>query len=365
MAETIVLIGTRKGLVTVRGGDGRRAWAVEPMQFANKEVSAVAVDSRRDPPRLFAGVGTGHWGPLLAWSDDLGRTWNEPERPPIAFPEATGAALARIWQVQPAAANQPDVVYAGVEPHALFRSDDGGLSFSLVQGLFDHPHRKDWMPGGGGACLHTVLTHPDDPDWLLVAMSAAGVYRSADGGSSWEAANQGIQVRWSPEDLRYPEFGQCVHKVAMHPARPDRLYAQNHFGVYRSDDGAGAWEAIESGLPSNFGFPMVVHPHQPDTVYAFPLRADEDRVPPEGRCRVYRSENAGASWQPLDAGLPREPYYAAVLRDAMCADSGDPAGIYFGTRLGEVYGSHDGGDSWSVLATHLPDVLSVRAAVVA
>jgi hypothetical protein len=362
VAEAIVLVGTRKGLITARSSD-RQSWTVEPIQFSNKEVSALGIDLRRDPPRLFAGVGTGHWGPLLAHSDDLGRTWIEPEHAPIAFPESTDTALIRIWQVQPAGEAEPDVVYAGVEPHALFRSDDGGLSFSLVEGLWNHPQRAEWQPGGGGACLHTVIPHPGDTRRLLVAMSAAGVYRSADGGASWEPANRGIQAAWLPEDQRFPEFGQCVHRVAMHPARPERLYAQNHFGVYRSDDGADSWTAIESGLPSNFGFPMVVHPHKPDTIFAFPLRADEERIPPDGKCRVYRSDDAGASWRPLSTGLPEGPYYAAVLRDAMCADSGDPAGIYFGTRLGEVYGSVDDGESWSIVADHLPDVLTVRAAV--
>jgi hypothetical protein len=361
MAETIVLIGTRKGLIIARSSDDRAVWTVEPIQFANKEVSAVAVDPRRDPPRFFAGVTTGHWGPFLAYSDDLARTWVEPDHAPIAFPEGTDTALIRIWQIHPAAVSQPEVVYAGVEPHALFRSDDSGLTFSLVEGLWNHPHRPEWMPGGGGACLHTVITHPDDPQQLLVAMSAAGVYRSSDGGSTWQAANKGIQVAWQPEDQRFPEFGQCVHKVAMHPGRPDRLFAQNHFGVYRSDDGAGTWEAIESGLPSNFGFPIVVHPHQPDTVYAFPLRADAERLPADGSCQVYRSENAGASWQSSSAGLPDGPYYAAVLRDAMCTDIGDPAGIYFGTRLGEVFASLDDGGSWKAVASHLPDVLSIRA----
>jgi hypothetical protein len=365
VTEAILLIGTRKGLVTARSEQARREWTVDPIQFVNKEVYTVAVDARRDPPRLFAGVGTGHFGSFLAHSDDLGRTWIEPELPPIAFPDGTDTALIRAWKIQPAPANQPDVVYAGAEPHALFRSDDGGLSFSLVEGLWNHPHRAEWTPGGGGACLHTVITHPTDPQRVLVAMSTAGVYRTADGGATWEPANRGIQAAFLPEDQRFPDYGQCVHKVAMHPGRPDRLYAQNHFGVYRSDDGGDSWNAIESGLPSNSGFPIVVHPHRPDTIYTFPLQADEDRTPPEGRCRVYRSGDAGASWTPLSAGLPEDPYYAAVLRDAMCTDGGDPAGIFFGTRLGEVYGSTDDGESWTAVARHLPDVLAVCGAVVA
>jgi hypothetical protein len=365
MPETILLVGTRKGLILARSAGDHRTWTAAPIAFGNQEVYSVAVDARRDPPRLFAGVTTGHWGPFLAWSDDLGRTWTEPETPPIAFPEGSGTALVRVWQIMPATAKEPDVVYAGVEPHALFRSDDGGRSFSIVEGLWEHPHRSEWVPGGGGACLHTVLPHPTDPSRLMVAMSAAGVYRSADGGATWEPANKGISAPGRPEDQRFPEFGQCVHRVAMHPTQPERLFAQNHFGVYRSDDGGGSWSAIESGLPSNFGFPMVVHPRRPDTLYTFPLTADSDRTPPGGRCRVYRSEDAGSSWESLSNGLPEGPYYSAVLRDAMSADAGDPAGIYFGTRVGEVFASHDDGDSWTTVATHLPDVLSVRAAVVA
>lgn len=362
MTEALLLIGTRKGLVIARSRQGRREWSADPLQFANKEVYCVAVDPRRDPPRLFAGVGTGHWGSFLVHSDDLGRTWTEPEHTPIAFPEGSGTALVRVWQIHAAGEGQPGVVYAGVEPHALFRSDDGGLSFSIVEGLWNHPHRAGWTPGGGGACLHTVLSHPTDPQRVLVAMSTAGVYRTADGGATWEPANRGIQAVWLPEDQRYPEYGQCVHRVAMHPSRPDRLYAQNHFGVYRSDDGGDSWDAIEAGLPSTFGFPIVVHPRRPDTIFTFPLQADEERMPPGGRCRVYRSDDAGEAWTPLSAGLPEGPYYAAVLRDAMCADGGDPAGIYFGTRLGEVYATLDDGESWTTVATHLPDVLSVRAA---
>ena len=365
MGLAILLIGTRKGLMIARSGDDRRTWVTDDFQFLHQEVYSVAVDTRHDPPRIFAGVGSGHWGPLLTYSDDLGASWTEPEQPPIGFPEGSDASVERVWQIQPATAEQPDVVYAGVEPHALFRSEDRGQSFSLVEGLWQHPDRPSWMPGGGGACLHTVLVHPTDPDDVMVVMSAAGVYRTRDGGATWEPANRGIQAAFLPEDQRFPEFGQCVHKVAFHPDQPQRLFAQNHFGVYRSEDRGGSWTAIESGLPSNFGFALVVHPHRPDTVYNFPLQADAERFPPDAKCRVYRSENAGTSWEPLSTGLPKDPYYAAVLRDAMVADSGNPAGLYFGTRLGEVYASRDDGDSWSMIASHLPDVLSLRVAEVA
>ena len=365
MGLAILLIGTRKGLMLARSSDGRRTWATDDFQFLNQEIYAVAIDARHDPPRIFAGVGTGHWGPLLTYSDDLGKTWTEPETPPIGFPEGSDASVERVWQIQPATALEPDVVYAGVEPHALFKSVDRGESFALVEGLWNHPDRPEWTPGGGGACLHTVLVHPTDPDDLLVVMSAAGVYRSQDGGASWARANRGIQSAFLPEDQRFPEFGQCVHKVAFHPDRPDRLFAQNHFGVYRSEDRGGSWEAIETGLPSNFGFALVAHPHRPDTLYNFPLEADAERFPPQARLRVYRTENAGTSWEALTDGLPKDPYYASVLRDARVADSGDPTGIYFGTRLGEVYASRDDGDTWALIANHLPDVLSLRVAEIA
>ena|SRR5487761_342647 len=362
MAQTIVMIGTRKGLVLARADTSRRTWTAEEIRFVNQEVYAVAIDPRRDPPRLFAAGTTGWWGPFFAYSDDLGATWVEPKKAPVAFPAETDTALIRVWQIQPAPENQPQVVFAGVEPHALFRSDDGGESFSLVQGLWDHPHRAEWRPGNGGACLHTVLPHPTDARTCLVAMSTGGVYRTADGGATWSPANRGIEVSFAPEEARFPEYGQCVHKVAAHSDRPARLFAQNHGGVYRSDDMGGAWSPIESGLPSNFGFPLVVHPHRPDTIYCVPL--GEGRYPSDARCRIFRSADAGGSWEPLSRGLPVEPYHGAVLRDGMCTDTNDPAGVYFGTRIGEVFASADDGDSWSLVAGRLPDVLSIRAAVV-
>ena len=362
MTLALVMIGTRKGLVLARSDGSRRTWICDEVRFPNQEAYAVAIDERRDPPRLLVAGSTGWWGPFYAYSDDVGATWVEPETAPIAFPAATETALKRVWQIQPAPANQPGVVFAGVEPHALFRSEDGGESYALVEGLWAHPHRPEWRPGNGGACLHTVLPHPTDPRLCLVAMSTGGVYRTRDGGASWSPANRGIEVSFAPDDQRFPEYGQCVHKVAAHPDLPDRLFAQNHGGVYRSEDAGGAWTAVETGLPSNFGFPMVVHPRHPDTVFAVPL--GEGRFPSSERCRVYRSTDAGQSWEGHDRGLPEDPYHGAVLRDAMCADRGDPAGLYFGTRVGEVYASLDDGESWMPVARHLSDVLTVRAAVV-
>lgn len=358
----LLMIGTRKGLWLARSDDGRASWEVTGPHHPMTEVYSAAIDTRGRVPRLFAGLSSEHFGPTLVTSDDLGASWTEPATAPVAFPADTGAALRRVWQIAPGPADEPDLVYAGVEPSALFRSTDGGRSFELVRGLWEHPHRPEWQPGYGGQAIHTVIPDRADPKRMTVAMSAGGVYRTLDGGDSWEAANAGIKAVYVPDP--YPEFGQCVHKVAPCPSRPWRLYAQVHHGVYRSDDGADSWVSIADGLPTDFGFPMVAHPHRQDVIYNFPLQADSERFPPGGRCQVYRSEDAGGSWTALSAGLPAAGFWSSVLRDAMCADDADPAGVYFGSRTGEVYASRDEGDSWAQVAAHLPDVTCVRAAVV-
>ncbi|MCW3817077.1 exo-alpha-sialidase [Micromonospora sp. DR5-3] len=356
---TLLAIGTGKGLFLATSAD-RRAWEVSGPHFPMTGVYAVAVDKRAGRPRLLAGMTSSHFGPSVATSDDLGASWQEPDRAPVAFPADTGASLGRVWQLTPAGVDQPDVVWAGAEPSALFRSDDGGRSFELVRALWDHPHRESWAAGFGGQAIHSVLPHPRDPARLAVAMSTGGVYRTEDAGASWTPGNTGIRAYFLPDE--WPEFGQCVHKIARDAGDPNRLYAQNHHGVYRSDDDGRTWTSIAAGLPSDFGFPMVAHPSRPGTVYVFPLVADAQRFPADHRCRVYRSTDAGDKWEALSVGLPDEPFYPSVLRDAMCADDADPAGVYFGTRSGEVYASPDEGDSWSLVAAHLPDVLCVRAA---
>lgn len=363
MSDALLAVGTRKGLFLARSTGGG-PFDVEPIQFSTVAVHSVAIDTRGERPRLLAGIEYGHFGPSVMYSDDLGKSWKEAEKPPIAFPEPTGATLEKVWQLAPSP-SEPGVVWAGVEPGALFRSEDGGITYSLVEGLWEHPHRAQWQPGGGGLCLHTILGHPTDPKVMGVAISSGGFYRTSDGGQSWEAANRGIRAPFMPEGQQYPEFGQCVHKVGFHPARPERLFLQHHFGVYRSDDFGGSWTDIGSSLPSDFGFPIVVHPGRPDTLYVLPLHADVDRTPVDHRYQVFRSDDAGASWRSNGEGLPEGPVYASVLRDAMTAADLDDgrASIFFGTRDGSVYGSRDDGDTWGEVATHLPDVLTVRAAV--
>lgn len=357
---TLLAIGTGKGLFLARSEDDRKSWEVSGPHHQMAAVYAVAIDTRRPVPRLLAGATSSHYGPTVATSDDLGASWQEPERAPVAFPESTGATLERVWQIAPGPAAQPDRVYVGTQPSALFVSDDGGLRYQLVQALWDHPHRREWGAGFGGQAIHTVLPHPTDTGAVLVAMSTGGVYRTFDGGASWAPGNTGIKADFFPDP--WPEFGQCVHKVARDAGDPRRLYAQNHNGVYRSDDGGGSWTSIAGGLPSDFGFPMVAHPRRTGMIWNFPLSAGSKRFPVEERCRVFRSADAGQTWEPRSQGLPAEPFYPSVLRDAMCADDADPAGVYFGTRSGEVFASRDEGDSWTQVAAHLPDVLCVRAA---
>jgi hypothetical protein len=360
--SVLLVIGTEKGLFLARSADDRSSWDVSGPHFPMNAVYGVGIDTRRATPRLLASVTSNHFGPSVATSDDLGASWREPDKAPVAFPEDTGESLKRVWQLTPGPASQPDRIYAGTQPSALFVSEDGGETFELVRALWDHPHRPAWGAGFGGQAIHTVIPHPEDPATVLVAMSTGGVYRTADGGASWTASNKGIKAYFMPDP--YPEFGQCVHKVARDAGNIDRLYAQNHHGVYRSDDAGETWESIADGLPSDFGFPIVAHPSRPDVVYTFPLTADTRRHPADERCRVYRSEDTGATWEALSKGLPTEPYFPVVLRDAMCTDNADPAGVYFGTRSGDLFATRDEGDSWSLIASHLPDVLSVRATVV-
>jgi len=362
--DLILLVGTMKGAYLFRSGPDRGEFSMDGPHFPGQAIYALAFDGRGGRQRLLAGTESSHWGAVVRTSDDFGQSWTDPADGNVRFPEGSGGALKRVWQLLPAGADQPDLVYAGVEPAALFRSSDGGDHYELVTGLWDHPHRPHWPPGGGGQCLHTVVLRDDDPDRLLVAISTGGVYRSDDGGKSWQPRNQGIRAVFLPEDQRYPEYGQCVHKVAPAAGQPDRLYLQNHWGLYRSEDGADSWADVANGVPSDFGFPVVAHPRDPNTAYVIPLDSDGFRCTAEARARVYRTRDAGASWQPLTSGLPQEHAWLTVLRDGFTSDRGDPAGLYFGTRSGELYASTDDGDSWRQLAAHLPPIVCVKAALV-
>lgn len=360
--DVVVMVGTMKGAFLFHSRPGRSRWEKSGPHFPGHSVYAMAYDGRAGRRRLWAATSSMHWGAVLRSSDDFGKRWTDPQAANVKFPKETGAALKQIWQIQPGRRDQPDVLYCGVEPAALFESRDAGKSWSLVQGLWDHPHRPKWTPGGGGLCLHTILLDAKDPKRLFVATSTGGVYRSDDGGRSWSARNKGIHTYFLPE--KYHEFGQCVHKMVQHPIRPQRLYLQHHFGVYRSDDAGDSWQDVGKGLPSDFGFPMVVHPHKPETIYVLPLKADEFRCPPDGKLRVYRSRKGGGAWQALQRGLPQQDSYECVLRDAMGADALQPAGLYFGTRGGSLYASRDEGGSWKQIAFGLPPVVCVKAAVV-
>jgi len=321
----------------------------------------MAWDARAGRRRIWASTQS-YWGTLLRSSDDFGKSWTNPQEAPVRFPPDTGVSLKNIWHIALGRPEEPNVLYCGVEPAALFRTDDGGETWSLVRGLFDHPHRPLWVPGAGGLALHTILVDLADPRRLYVGISAGGVYRTTDAGVTWTAQNRGIRVTFQPD--QYPEFGQCVHKMAAHPAHPERIFLQNHWGVYRSDDYAESWTEIGNGLPSDFGFVVLTHPANPDCVYTIPVESDVFRCSCDGHLRVYRSRNAGGSWEALARGLPQKRAYETVLRDAMTTDSLDPLGIYFGTRSGQLFGSSNEGKTWERIHEGLPPVVCVRTAVI-
>jgi BNR/Asp-box repeat protein len=358
--EALLLVGTMKGAFVLRSDESRKKWKVEGPHFRGEAVYALLHDTRGKRPRTFAATNSMHWGPTLRTSKDNGATWSEPGPQTVLFPADSGRALAQIWQIAPGRATEPDVLYCGVEPAALFESRDGGETWEPNKGLLNHEHQPKWQPGGGGLCLHTIVLDPDNPRRMLIAMSTGGVYRSDDGGKSWQARNAGVRAQFLPEEHRYPEFGQCVHKVVHHPSKPGRLFLQNHWGLYRSDNWGDSWHDIANGVPSDFGFAMQMHPHDPDTVYIVPIEADTFRATPDAKLRVYRTKNAGVSWEPLSRGLPQSGAYENVLRDALTADSFDSAGIYFGTRSGKLYGSRDEGGTWTEIASALPPIVCVK-----
>jgi hypothetical protein len=360
--DVLLLVGTMKGAFLFHSDRERGRWQMGGPYFAGSAVYAMAYDRRAGRQRLWAGPMSMHWGGVLRTSDDFGATWTNPEEANIKFPESTGEALRQIWQITPGRESEPDALYCGVEPAALFVSRDAGASWSLQEELWNHPQRARWQPGGGGLCMHTILLDPQDPNRMRIAVSTGGMYVTDDGGRTWRPSNQGVRAQFLPDP--YPEFGQCVHKVVQSRTKPERMYLQNHWGLYRSDDRGESWTDIANGVPSDFGFAMAAHPRDPECAWIVPLESDEFRCTPEGKLRVYRTRDAGASWEALAYGLPQEDAYETVLRDALAVDSLDPAGVYFGTRNGKVFSSADEGQSWSTVADGLPAVVSVKAALV-
>jgi photosystem II stability/assembly factor-like uncharacterized protein len=323
--------------------------------------------SPADPDRLYASQSTSWFGQLVQRSDDGGKTW-EPVGNEFRYEGVPGThqwydgtphpwEFARVWHLEPSLSD-PDMVYAGVEDAALFRSDDGGTSWQELPGLREHGSGPAWQPGAGGMCLHTIVIDPRDEQRMFAAISAAGVFRSDDGAQSWQPVNRGLHSEGIPDSDA--EVGHCVHRIALHPSRPDVLFMQKHWDVMRSDDGGDSWYEISGDLPTDFGFVIDVHAHEPDTVFVVPIESDSLHYPPEGKLRVYRSRQGGNEWEPLTNGLPQEHCYVNVLRDAMSVDALEPCGVYFGTTGGQVYGSADSGDHWEPIVRDLPAVLSVE-----
>jgi serine/threonine protein kinase len=359
--DFLLLVGTTKGAFILRSNTNRARWEVGGPYFHGQAVYTMVYDGRGGQHRIWASTQS-FWGTLLRSSEDFGKSWTNPPEASIRFPADTGVSLKNIWQISLGRTDEPDVLYCGVDPAALFETRDGGETWSLVRGLFDHPHRPRWVPGNGGLALHTIVPDPVDRQRMYVAISAGGVYRTNDAGRTWTAQNRGIRVTFMPG--KYPEFGQCVHKIVMHPARPERLFLQNHWGLYRSDDSCENWTDIANGVPSDFGFAMAMHPRNPDCVYIVPVESDQFRCACDGRLRVYRTRSGGASWESLARGLPQKQAYETVLRDAMTVDSLDPAGIFFGTRSGQLFGSCDEGRTWNKILDGLPAIVCVRSALI-
>ena len=366
MAGVRVLVGTRKGAFVLTSDERRRDWEVSGPHFAGWEVYHLK-GSPVDPDRIWASQSGGWFGQIVQRSDDGGRSWNAVGND-FTYDGVPGThqwydgtphpwEFARVWHLEPSLTDH-DTVYAGVEDAALFKTTDGGQTWAELSGLRKHGSGPQWQPGAGGMCLHTILLHPTDEQRIFTAISAAGAFRSDDGGASWLAINQGLTSEGIPDPDA--EVGHCVHNLAMHPSRPDTLFMQKHWDVMRTDDAGASWYEISGDLPTDFGFPIDVHAHEPETLYVVPITSDYLHVPPDGKLRVYRSRTGGGEWEPLTRGLPQEHCYVNVLRDAMAVDTLDQCGIYFGTTGGQVYASPDAGDHWSPIVRDLPAVLSVE-----
>lgn len=351
--RVLVLVGTKKGGFILESDERRSQWTMRGPFCQAWPMYHMVYDG--DSGLLFAGGGNEWFGPAVWRSTDLGETWSQSGEG-LSYGDE-GPGVQKVWHVRPA----HGALFAGVAPAGLFRSDDNGLTWNHVAGLRDHPTRPTWEPGAGGLCLHSIVPHPSDADRMWVAISAVGTFFTADGGATWTPQNRGVRVVFGPE--LYPETGQCVHKLLMAPGKPDLLYQQNHCGVYRSADGGASWQEVTPGLPSEFGFPLAIHPHDPRTIYVIPLNG-EGRFVPGGAVSVWRSKDGGDSWDELTEGLPRHDAYLGVLREAMAVDTLDRAGIYFGTGTGQIFGSADDGDTWRQIGDYLPPIYSVETAII-
>jgi len=356
MKKNLLLAGTKKGLLLFTSND-RKRWQLRGPFLTGKEIHHAVLDPRNG--RIFATANDVWFGSQIVQSDNLGKTWKSARRNP-AFAASSGLKLERIWHIEPGCACERKTVFAGVAPAALFRSDDAGGTWEEVMSLSRHPTRSRWHPGAGGLCLHSIAVDPGNAQRMFAGISAVGVFRTTDGGKSWDTANRGTRADFLP--VKKPEFGQCVHKLLMPPGDSSLLYQQNHCGVYRSADSGESWTEISRGLPSDFGFPLAIHPREAKTVYVLPLTGAEFRCVPEGKLRVYRSRNGGKSWRALVGGLPQAQVFVSVMREGMATDRCDPAGVYFGTNTGKIFVSRDEGDNWETLADNLPPVYSLATA---
>ncbi len=366
MSGVRVLVGTRKGAFLMTSDGRRERWDVSGPHFAGWEMYHLK-GSPVVPNRLYASQSSGWFGQLIQRSDDGGATW-EPVGNRFAYDGIPGThqwydgtphpwEFARVWHLEPSLID-PDTVYAGVEDAALFRSTDGAQSWEEMSGLRGHASGASWQPGAGGMCLHTIVLDPSNRERMFVAISAAGAFRTDDGGATWKAINRGLKSDGIPDPDA--EVGHCVHRIAMHPARPHVLFMQKHWDVMRSDDAGDSWHDVGGNLPTDFGFPIQIHAHEPNTIYVVPIKSDSEHYPLDGKLRVYRSRTGGHEWEALTNGLPQRDCYVNVLRDAMAVDSLDACGVYFGTTGGQVYASADAGDTWNTIVRDLPAVLSVE-----